>query len=259
MERKVNIQDWQKVTQEDFDDFGQFPRESIDHVVGDFLIPDMAFTGFPVVQSATARVTVGAGRLMAAGLVYFNADEGGVELDLLAMLPAVTRKIIAVVVWGQAIDTQTEPRTFLTDRRTRATVARVVSTVNARHANINLVAGVEAPDPQRPAIASNVLPVAWILCDPTGIVSITAEERAPSLREADTRLNENDAWRTRVGTRLDTLGSDIAALALRLDGTARQKFRACGRGRSRPYQGAHVAAGELHRMVGRLFPVAGEL
>ena len=85
---------------------------------------------------AAARVNVGAGRLMANGMIYFNADEGGVELDLLTSLPVVTRKYIAVIVWGQVIDTQTEPRTFLTDVTTRATVARVVATQNVRHANI---------------------------------------------------------------------------------------------------------------------------
>lgn len=226
MERKVNIQDWQKVTETDFDNFGVFPRESLDHVVGDLLIPDKAFTGFAAVQSSAAHVTVGSGRLFSGGVVYFNSDQGGTDLDLLASLPAVTRRYIAVVVWGQAIDSDTEPRTFLTDATTRATVARVVSTVNERHANISTVAGVEGPDPQKPAIASNVLVVAWVLLDTAGIVSITvpAENRAPSLRGADARLNENDSWRTRVGTRLDTLGSDLAGLAGRLSGTARQAF-----------------------------------
>ena len=42
MERKVNIQDWQKVTVEDFNNFGLFPRASFDHVVVDTLIPSMA-------------------------------------------------------------------------------------------------------------------------------------------------------------------------------------------------------------------------
>ena len=226
MERKVNIQDWQKVTVEDFNNFGLFPRYSFDHVVGDTLIPDMAFTGFTTVQTAPAMVTVGNGRLYHNGHVFFNDSEGGASLDLLAVLPVVTRRYVSVVVWGQEIETDTEPRTFLTDPVTRATVARVVSTENRRWANISTVVGAEGPDPQQPAVASNTLAVAWILLDSTGIVSIqmVEENRAPNLRDLDARMNENDAWRTQTASRLDTLATDMAALAQRLNGTASMKF-----------------------------------
>ena len=226
MERKVNVQDWQKITVEDFNNFGLFPRASFDHVVGDTLIPDMAYTGFTTVQTAPAVATVGNGRLYHGGIVFYNDNEGGTSLDLLSILPVVTRRYVGVVVWGQEVETDTEPRTFLTDPVTRATVARVVSTENRRWANISTVMGAEGPDPQRPAVASNTLPVAWILLDATGIVSITMveENRAPNLRDLDARMNENDAWRARTGSRLDTLTTDLAALAARLNGTASLKF-----------------------------------
>src|SRR4051812_1790383 len=128
MERKVNIQDWQKVTVEDFNNFGLFPRYSFDHVVGDLCIPAMAFTGFTTIQTAPAVITVGNGRLYHAGHVFYNDSEGGSSLDLLSVLPVVTRRYVTIVAWGQEIETDTEPRTFLTDPVTRATVARVVST-----------------------------------------------------------------------------------------------------------------------------------
>ena len=222
MERKVNIQDWQKVTVEDFNNFGLFPRYSFDHVVADTLIPDMAFTGFTTVQTAPAIATVGNGRLYHAGVVFYNDNEGGTSLDLLSILPVVTRRYVGVVTWGQEIETDTEPRTFLTDPVTRATVARVVSTENRRWANISTVVGAEGPDPQLPAVASNTLAVAWILLNSTGIISIqmVEENRAPSLRDLNSRMNENDAWRTQTASRLDTLATDISALALRINGTA---------------------------------------
>ena len=226
MERKVNIQDWQKVTVEDFNNFGLFPRYSFDHVVGDVLIPSMAYTGFTTVQDAPAVVTVGAGRLYHNGIVFYNDNEGGTNLDLLSVLPVVTRRYVGIVVWGQEIETDTEPRTFLTDPVTRATVARVVSTESRRWTNISTVTGPESPDPQRPAIASNTLVVAWVLLDSAGIVSITMveENRAPNVSELDARLDENDAWRQRTASRLDTLATDLAALAARLAGTASMKF-----------------------------------
>jgi len=226
MERKVNIQDWQKVTVEDFNNFGLFPRSSFDHIVVDTLIPGMAYTGFTTVQTAPAVVTVGNGRLYHNGLVFYNDSEGGASLDLLGVLPVVTRRYVGVVVWGQEIETDTEPRTFLTDPVTRATVARVVSTENRRWANISTVIGAEGPDPQPPSIASNTLAVAWILLDSTGIVSITMveENRAPNLNDLDNRMNEMDAWRLQTASRLDTLATDMAALAARLNGTASMKF-----------------------------------
>jgi hypothetical protein len=226
MERKVNIQDWQKVTVEDFNNFGLFPRASFDHIVGDTLIPSMAYTGFTTVQTAPAVVTVGNGRLYHGGLVFYNDSEGGASLDLLGVLPVVTRRYVGVVVWGQEIETDTEPRTFLTDPVTRATVARVVSTENRRWANISTVVGAEGPDPQHPSVASNTLAVAWILLDSTGIVSITMvdENRAPNLSDLDDRMNEMDSWRTQTASRLDTLATDMASLAARLNGTASMRF-----------------------------------
>ena len=226
MERKVNIQDWQKVTVEDFNNFGLFPRYSFDHIVGDLCIPDMAYTGFTTVQTAPAVVTVGNGRLYHGGHVFYNDSEGGASLDLLSVLPVVTRRYVGVVVWGQEIETDTEPRTFLTDPVTRATVARVISTENRRWANISTVVGAEGPDPQLPSVASNTLAVCWILLDSTGIVSIQMvdENRAPNIRDLDSRMNEMDSWRSRTASRLDTLATDIAALAARLNGTASMKF-----------------------------------
>ena len=138
----------------------------------------------------------------------------------------VTRRYVAIVVWGQEIETDTEPRTFLTDPVTRATVARVVSTENRRWANISTVAGGEGPDPQLPPVATNTLAVCYVLLGTTGIISIqmVEENRAPNLADLDARMNENDAWRTRTSSRLDTLATDIAALAARLNGTASMKY-----------------------------------
>ena len=246
MERKVNIQDWQKVTVEDFNNFGLFPRYSFDHVVADTIIPDMAFTGFTTVQTAPAIATVGNGRLYHAGLVFYNDNEGGTGLDLLSILPVVTRRYVGVVVWGQEIETDTEPRTFLTDPVTRATVARVVSTENRRWANISTIVGAEGPDPQLPAVASNTLAVAWILLDSTGIISIqmVEENRAPNLRDLDARMNENDAWRTadrfaarHAGHRHG--GAGAAPQRHRIDGLHAQGRVRCGAGEGSAHPARH--------------------
>src|SRR5262245_50425436 len=115
MEKRVLIDTWQKVTKDDFLKFGLFPQGSFDTVVGRLLIPDMAFSGFKVAQSGPAEVTVAEGRLFASGKVFFNNQDGGTPIDLLARLPATTERIVAITVWGQELDSKLEPRTFLAD------------------------------------------------------------------------------------------------------------------------------------------------
>ena len=172
MERRVIIDEQQKVTQEDFNRFGEFPKQTFDDIGKGLLIPDQAFWGFPVVANGT-NLNVGGGSYITNGQVYVNDDEGGVTFDLLTRLPVATRKVVTLTVWGQEVDADTEPRTFMLDATTRATEARVTSTERLRRAELSLVSGVEGPDPQAPAIPSNTLAVADVLLDVTGVVSIT--------------------------------------------------------------------------------------
>jgi hypothetical protein len=222
MEKRVLIDTWQKVTKDDFLKFGLFPQVSFDTIVGKLLIPDLAFSGFATVQSGPAEVTVSEGKLYANGKVFFNDQQGGTEVDLLARLPAVTRRIVAITVWGNEQDSKLEPRTFLADAETRAVVARETATEHWRWANIGAVSGIESPDPQPPAVPTDVMTVAWVTLSNTGIESIrmNTEGMASSLRDAQNRLNALDLWRLIFGGRLDTLAADLLALATRIYGLA---------------------------------------
>lgn len=223
MERAVIVGQNQIATSADANRFGTFARESLDHVVVDAVTDVKKFTGFPVAQTGPAEVTVGAGRLYgAAGAVYFRSDEGGVVIDLINMLPAVTKRIVAIVAVGQLVDTVTEARTFVTDVETRATEARVVATQSMRRANIDRVGGQESADPLKPAVDAAALVVAWVTLGTTGIVSI---ERATAnvlynLPKAQADIGGLSLWREQAGTRLDTLGTDLTSLRARVAGTA---------------------------------------
>lgn len=226
MENRVLIDTNQKVDVDDFNNFGLYPTQSLDHVVGDLGIPDLAFVGFGVTKSAAARVLVGAGRFFGVGKVYYNDNSGGTEIDFISSLPTVTQRWAAITTWGIETASDPEPRTFLTDALTRATEARVTTTTMRRWANLGPVMGAVGPDPVKPAVPSDVIAVAWVLLDPSGVVSIERNEAgvAPNLRELDNRLNDNDVWRAQTGTRIDTLGSDLAGLARRISGTASLAF-----------------------------------
>ena len=230
MERRVLIDHWQKVTQEDFNNFGVFPQQSIDHVVGDLGVRTKAYTGFDTVQSAAAEVTIGTGRLYIntgdGTEVHFNADQGGTAISMLGHLPVATKRVVTLTVWANEVDTETEPRTFLTDADTRATVARPTSTVRMRRAEISPVYGIEAPDPLPPAVAANVLAFCNVTLDTTGvaIIEMIEENRISSIETLGLSDREMSLWRNTIGARLDTLASDLSALAARLVGTAPMDF-----------------------------------
>jgi hypothetical protein len=223
MEKRVLIDPFQKVTDGDMTNVSLFPEQSLDDIVKDIGITGQGFSGFPVVQSAPTEVTVGGGRFYQAGQVYFNDTQGGQVIELLASLPLVTRRVATIVTWGTSVAANVQPRTFLTDPVSRASVARAKSTEQWRWANLSVVNGVEGPDPVAPAVASNVCEVARIILSTTGVVSIQmmTGNMVPSVTEADVRLNDFEAWRATAGSILATLRSDISALAARFAGLAK--------------------------------------
>jgi hypothetical protein len=222
MERQVIFAEHQQLTTADANNLGEFPRESFDHIIED-LGPGFKFTGFSAAISATSIVTIGAGRLFSSdGKVYYNDDAGGTELDFISNLPVTAKKICAVVAWGSEFDSDTEPRTFITDAQTRATEARPTSTHSLRHANIQAIVGVEGADPQRPTVASNYLVVAWVTLNTSGVESVVAEEtnRALSIEDLGTEIDTLNAWRLLFGQQLDQLAQLLADLAARIGNMA---------------------------------------
>lgn len=117
MFRKTNISPNQKVTEADFNDFGNHPREAFDAVVRDFGgFPAMRYTGLPVEQTGLSTVRVGQGRIYKAdGSGYIFDHAGGETIDLLDHLPAVAKRVATIVAYGSTIDTDLQPRTFLID------------------------------------------------------------------------------------------------------------------------------------------------
>lgn len=225
MERRVIVHDRQQVTHTDLNNVGEFGRASLDNVTHDGIEPGRKFTGFQVVESAPVEVTVGAGRFFNQGKVFYRADDGGVQIQLADYLPLVTKRIVTIAVWGNQVDTNVQPRTFLTDLETGQTEADAVATESRRHAEVNAVPGTENANPQPPSLDANVLAVAHVTLTPAGIESIEMVEanRLASVSKNNTRLNEIDAWRDVIGTRVDTLGTELSGLAARLRGTVRQE------------------------------------
>ena len=223
MEKAVKIHPFGQVTHQEFNNFGLFPRESLDHIVLDGIEPGRAYTGFGVAQAGPFEILIGNGRLFNQGKVFFRATDGGYSINLSEHLPQVTRRIVSVVVWGQEIDTQQAPRSFVTNVETETVEPDDVATESWRVAQISVVSGTENSDPAAPAVDANVVRVANIVLTPAGIESITmvAASRLPSVRGNTVDIAELKGWRNLFGQRLDTLGTDLAGLADRQRGLAR--------------------------------------
>lgn len=215
MEKIVKISASQKVTSDDLSEIGTFGRESLDHAVKDGVEPNRGYTGFNTVKTSQTVVTVGAGRYYNQGAIFFNSDEGGVTLDFLSDLPALYKRYAAVVVAGQAIDTQTEAREFLLNAATGQTEARVTSTENWRRSSVSYVLGNENATPSKFTVDSQYLVVAWVLLDTTSVVSIEMNEdtRLKSARDAFNLADLLSSKFDLVFWKLAALENDLARLA----------------------------------------------
>lgn len=223
-ERIVRFEQDQQFSDTDMNNIGIFGRASLDNVVLDAIEPGKRFTGFNVVQSGAAQITVGSGRLYNAGKVYSRADAGGTVIDLIDTLPVTVRKIVAIVVWGQEIQSGLQPRSFLVDVDTEQTEARTTPTELRRFANIDRASGLEAVDPQPPPLDAGVVAVAHVVLDPTGIVEIRpiTANRLTSVADLRNRTGALELFRERAGAAIETLRSDLAGVAERQFGMARR-------------------------------------
>jgi hypothetical protein len=223
MERQVIFRDRQELQSADLNNAQSFARQAIDNVVRDALIAGRGFAGFAVTKRAATEIEVAPGRLYINGAVYSRDDT--VARDLFANLPLATKKIVAVVGWGQEIESDVQPRDFLVDAESGQTEPQAVAMERRRFAEINTVAGVESGDPQPPTLDASVTLIALVTLTTTGIESISMadENKVPSVDGNNRRIGELEGWRTVTEPRISTIASDISALANSVRGLAGRK------------------------------------
>lgn len=212
MEKQLIARLGQEFTYEDWNNTSGYIRNSIDHVVKDAVLAGRGWSDFQVLETGTAEVTVKPGRVYNAGAVFVS--EADVVFDLLSVLPAVNQKWVGIVGFGSTVDIDIQPRDFLIDVTTGSTEPSAVALQRLRKANIATVAGVEAPQPAKPAIAAENIIIAWALLDATGVVSISInnDARVPNTYLEKLRTDDLFAWRASVGSQIESLRSDLAAI-----------------------------------------------
>lgn len=223
MRETVIFRDRQEVQATDLMEVQDFVRASIDDLIRDAVTNGKGFAGFEVTQDTSSSVTVAAGRLYSGGAMYFR--DTVTSLPLASFLPLVTKKKVAIVVWGMLADQDTEPRDFLVNVETNETEPQVVAMHSARTVQMQAIAGIESPDPQPPAnLDTNVLPVAYVTLSTSGIVAIepAVGNRLPNVSELETLIDALNNWKTQVDPRIATLVSEIAEIKRKLGATSQQ-------------------------------------
>lgn len=216
MESTVIYRDRQELQSADLNNAQVYARASLDHVVKDAVEAGKGYVGFTASKTAATELTLSPGRLYAAGAVY--AREEDIVLDLFNALPLVSRKRVAIVAFGQEVETDVQPRDFLIDAQVGTTEPQSVAMESHRRCELSSVAGTESPDPAYPPSDANVTVIAYVLLDTTGIVAIEqwGSTQLPNLRLVSNRTSALEGWRGQISGQVDTLRTDLAALADRL-------------------------------------------
>lgn len=216
MERAVIYRNDQKIIADDLNNGGLFTRQSFDTIVADAISSLRYFTGFAVSKTGQTEITVAAGHYWGGAAVYrrddatvFNVLTGG------NYMPVTTKRIVAVVTYGDTIETDTQQRSFLIDDQ-GTTEPQSVAMESLRYAHLALVAGVEGPDPQKPTLDAGVIPVAWVTLTTSGVadggIEMATDYQLPSVESLSQLIKAIEAWRTQIGQLLNTILSELVRI-----------------------------------------------
>lgn len=220
MKNKVIFRDRQEIQAKDLNNLQTFASDTFAAVVKDGITAERKFTGLGVTATSTTEIAVDTGRLYHQGAIYATAAAS--TFNLFTYLPVATKRVLAVVAWGQTSETATEPRDFLIDLTTGATEPQAVPMESSNQVQINIVSGVESADPVAPAVPDNTVVVAYITMNTTGVENIDFQigNQLPNVHDNQTHIAELNGWRGRIGPQIEAIQTNITALGERTEGKA---------------------------------------
>jgi hypothetical protein len=214
---KFLFRDRQEVQAADLNSIQDFAGSTFQALISDGVTDERKFTGFGVTASGETMIAVATGRLYSAGQVYGRGTDS--TFDLFGSLPIATRRVVALVVTGQAEEAAVEARDFLIDLTSGATEPQAVAIQERQVANLAVLAGAESADPTAPTIGQNSLVVALVTLTTTGIESILAQvsNRLPNTKDNQRDIGGLQLWRGRVGPQIEAIQTNVAALEQKTD------------------------------------------
>lgn len=228
MEAMVNFRDYQEVVTADLNNPQLFAQQSLDDIVHDAVTASLRFAGFNTAKSNTAEITVQPGRFYGANL---NSEVGAVFtlptasiISLVQYLAVSSQRILTLTAYGVVNSTDVQTRKYITNTSTLATSPESVAMKTSRDAVLAIVAGAESGTPTPPAIQSNQIAICDILISNTQVISVTMRTagQVTSTEDLDERTGLLETFEAQAGPRISALATDLAALALKIGGTANQ-------------------------------------
>lgn len=222
MERSVNFRDRQEEQSADLNNIQAFVAEAMQHLVMDAITGERQFTGLAVTQHSATELAVAIGRLWdgVTGKIYGHNEAEVVSLY--SYLPVQDKKYLTVSIIGQEVDTDIQPRDYLVDLQTSQTEPRAVAMEHALQVVLQITAGLESTQPQKPEPPTGYTTIAQVLLDTSGIVSITLAENKKLARLFEVYQTgvEHGNWIALMTPRISTLFTDLATLASRIGAAA---------------------------------------
>lgn len=224
MERSVLFRDRQEEQSADLNNIQAFVAEAMQHMVMDAITGERQFTGLAVTQHSATELAVAIGRLWdgVTGKIYGHNEAEVVSLY--SYLPVQDKKILNVSIIGQEADTDIQPRDYLVDLQSGQTEPRAVAMEHARQVVLQITAGLESTQPQKPEPPTGYTTIAQVLVSTSGIVSIEIADNKRLMRlfEVYQAGVEHGNWIALMTPRISTLFSDLATLSSRVTGIVDQ-------------------------------------
>lgn|GEM_PF-870456 len=225
MESKVIFRDYQEQQAQDHNDLQTFTERTFDHLVLDAVTAERRYAGFNVTKTGQTEIQIEPGRMYDVLGVIYAINTTTVQSMVSYLAPAYYRYILLTAV-GNDVETDIEERDYLIDVTSGATEPRAVATTRARVAVLTFISGTPSGDPIKPAVPVGHVAVAYILVDPTQVVSIEMVEnnKVTSTDSLDLRTDALELFAEIIGPKVAALAADLADLRNRLNQMGNQRL-----------------------------------
>jgi hypothetical protein len=201
----------------DYNRFGEFPRDALDHVMVDVIGYDAHWAGYTVSLKSAQEVTVSPGRYLNGEMVYSADDADNINLIDYFPLAASDDKWLALILRGEEVEIK-EDRAFETskDPETSIPVNQEAPVIAWRKARVVVQQGLAVPPPAAlPTIAETDACMAFVRVKTPGIQAIIPGEkwRAKTLREVEGRVTAIELRVAQLFEDTETIRTDVANLA----------------------------------------------
>ena len=224
MEKLLIARDRQEFQAADVNSMQAYMDEAMAHVVMDAITTEKMFVGLEVAQKSPTEITVASGRLWdgVTGKRYAKSEAG--DISLYSYLPVSDKRYLDISVIGQETSMDQEPRDYLVDLVAQTTEPKSVYMTTSREVLIQITAGLESSQPQKPAPPTGYTTIAQVLLTTSGIATIVVADNKKLMRlfEVYQAGVEHGEWIALMTPRISTLFSDLATLASRVSGIVDQ-------------------------------------